>query len=51
MDIQAAKEFLECRSVDIITLAQQQILQIKEKQKAKYIKHLKITSKMSAQLK
>lgn len=41
MDIQAAKEFLERRSVDdlqsIITLAQQQIQQIRENQKAKYM--------------
>ncbi len=45
MDIQAAKEFLERRSVDdlqsIITLAQQQILQIKEKQKAKYMEAIR----------
>ena len=45
MDIQAAKEFLEHRSVDdlqsIITLAQQQILQIKEKQKAKYMEAIR----------
>ena len=41
MDIQAAKEFLERRSVDdlqsIIVLAQQQIQQIKENQYAKYM--------------
>ena len=41
MDIQAAKEFLERRSVDdlqsIIALAQQQIQQIRENQKAKYM--------------
>lgn len=41
MDIQAAKEFLDRRSVDdlqsIIVLAQQQIQQIKENQKAKYM--------------
>lgn len=41
MDIQAAKEFLERRSVDdlqsIIVLAQQQIQQIKENQQVKYM--------------
>lgn len=41
MDIQAAKEFLERRSVDdlqsIIVLAQQQIQEIRENQKAKYM--------------
>lgn len=41
MDIQAAKEFLERRSVDdlqsIIALAQQQIQQIRENQKVKYM--------------
>lgn len=41
MDVQAAKEFLECRSVDdlqsIIVLAQQRIQQIKENQQAKYM--------------
>lgn len=41
MDVQAAKEFLERRSVDdlqsIIVLAQQQIQQIKENQQAKYM--------------
>ena len=41
MDIQAAKEFLERRSVDdlqsIIVLAQQQIQQIRENQEAKYM--------------
>jgi hypothetical protein len=41
MDIQAAKEFLERRSVDdlqsIVALAQQQIQQIRENQKAKYM--------------
>lgn len=45
MDIQAAKEFLERRSVDdlqsIITLAQQQILQIRENQKAKYMEAIR----------
>lgn len=41
MDIQAVKEFLERQSVDdlqsIIVLAQQQVQQIKENQKAKYM--------------
>ena len=41
MDIQVAKEFLERRSVDdlqsIIALAQQQIQQIRENQKVKYM--------------
>ena len=41
MDIQAAKEFLERRSVDdlqsIIVLAQQQIQRIRENQQAKYM--------------
>ena len=41
MDVQAAKEFLERRSVDdlqsIIALAQQQIQQIRENQEAKYM--------------
>jgi ABC-type transport system involved in cytochrome bd biosynthesis fused ATPase/permease subunit len=41
MDVQAAKEFLERRSVDdlqsIIVLAQQQIQRIKENQQAKYM--------------
>ena len=41
MDIKAAKEFLEHRSVDdlqsIIALAQQQIQQIRENQEAKYM--------------
>ena len=41
MDVQTAKEFLERRSVDdlqsIIVLAQQQIQQIRENQKAKYM--------------
>lgn len=41
MDIQAAKEFLERRSVDdlqsIIVLAQQRIQQIRENQEAKYM--------------
>lgn len=41
MDIQAAKEFLECRSVDdlqnIIVLAQQRIQQVKEERQAKYM--------------
>lgn len=41
MDVQAAKEFLERRSVDdlqsIIVLAQQQIQQIRENQQAKYM--------------
>ena len=41
MDIQAAKEFLEHRSVDdlqsIIVLAQQRIQQIRENQEAKYM--------------
>lgn len=45
MDIQAAKEFLERRSVDdlqsIITLAQQQILQIRENQKTKYMEAIR----------
>lgn len=45
MDIQAAKEFLGRRSVDdlqsIITLAQQQILQIRENQKAKYMEAIR----------
>lgn len=45
MDIQAAKEFLERRNVDdlqsIITLAQQQILQIRENQKAKYMEAIR----------
>lgn len=59
MDVQAAKEFLERRSVDdlqsIIVLAQQQIQRIKENQQAKYMgairKHLKITLRMSVRLK
>lgn len=59
MDVQAAKEFLERRSVDdlqsIIVLAQQQIQQIKENQQAKYMgairKALKITLRMSVRLK
>lgn len=41
MDIQAAKKFLEHRSADdlqsIIVLAQQQIQEIRENQKAKYM--------------
>lgn len=41
MDVQAAKEFLEHRSVDdlqsIIVLAQQRIQQIKENQQAEYM--------------
>ena len=41
MDIQAAKEFLERRSVDdlqsIIVLAQQQIQQVRKNQEAKYM--------------
>lgn len=41
MDIQAAKEFLKHRSADdlqsIIVLAQQQIQEIRENQKAKYM--------------
>lgn len=41
MDVQAAKEFLERRSVDdlqsIIVLAQQRIQQIKENQQAEYM--------------
>ena len=41
MDVQAAKEFLERRSVDdlqsIIVLAQQRIQQIRENQQAKYM--------------
>lgn len=45
MDIQAAKEFLEHRSVDdlqsIVVLAQQQIQQIRENQKAKYMEAIR----------
>lgn len=45
MDIQAAKEFLERRSVDdlqsIVVLAQQQIQQIRENQKAKYMEAIR----------
>ena len=41
MDIQAVKEFLEQQSVDdlqsIVVLAQQQVQQIRENQKAKYM--------------
>lgn len=45
MDIQAAKEFLERRSVDdlqsIVVLAQQQIQQIRENQKTKYMEAIR----------
>ena len=45
MDVQAAKEFLERRSVDdlqsIIVLAQQQIQQIRENQQAKYMEAIR----------
>lgn len=45
MDIQAAKEFLEHRSVDdlqsIIVLAQQRIQQIRENQKTKYMEAIR----------
>lgn len=45
MDIQATKEFLEHRSVDdlqsIVVLAQQQIQQIRENQKAKYMEAIR----------
>ena len=59
MDVQAAKEFLERRSVDdlqsIIVLAQQQIQRIKEINRLntweQFAKHLKITLRMSVRLK
>lgn len=45
MDIQAVKEFLEQQSVDdlqsIVVLAQQQVQQIRENQKAKYMEAIR----------